>query len=249
MEIAASDDLQAHRGLTQVQRVVDAYVAPTRTFTDILRSTSWWLPYLLIAIVALGTTYAVDRQVGFEHVAENQIHSSPKQSERFDALAPEGRATQLQMMAKGTRYSAYGSFVLVLVFLALFALIYWASFNFGMGARTTYSQMLAVWMYASLPKLIAGILTIITLFAGLNLDAFNLQNPLGTNLAYYLPDSAPWLRAGLSFIDIFGLWQLALLVLGTRIVARVSTAQAATVAVGWWFVGLVLSVALAAAFS
>ena len=249
MEIAASDELQAQGGLSQVQRVVDAYVSPTRTFTDILRSSSWWLPYLLLALVAVGVTFAVDRQVGFDHVAENQIRNSPKQSERFDALAPEARSAQIQLMAKGTRYSAYGSFVLVLVFLALFALIYWASFNFGMGARTTYSQMLAVWMYASLPKLIAGILTIITLYAGLNLDAFNLQNPLGTNLAYYLPDSAPWLRAGLSFIDIFGLWQLALLVIGTKVVARVSMAQAATVAVGWWCVGLVLSVGLAAAFS
>ena len=35
-------------GLSQVERVVDTFVAPSKTFTDILRSTSWWLPFLLL---------------------------------------------------------------------------------------------------------------------------------------------------------------------------------------------------------
>jgi hypothetical protein len=32
-------------GLSQVERVVDTFVASSKTFTDILRSTSWWLPF------------------------------------------------------------------------------------------------------------------------------------------------------------------------------------------------------------
>ena len=31
-------------GLSQVERVVDTFIAPSKTITDILRSTSWWLP-------------------------------------------------------------------------------------------------------------------------------------------------------------------------------------------------------------
>ena len=34
-------------GLSQVERVVDTFVAPSKTFADILRSTSWWLPFLI----------------------------------------------------------------------------------------------------------------------------------------------------------------------------------------------------------
>ena len=30
-------------GLSEVERVVDTFIAPTKTFTDILRSASWWL--------------------------------------------------------------------------------------------------------------------------------------------------------------------------------------------------------------
>src|SRR5260370_37499590 len=82
-------------GLSQVERVVDACVAPTKTFTDILRSTSWWLPFVLLVVVTLGTTVVVDRQVGFERVAENQIHQNPKQEEQRAGLTAEQRATRV----------------------------------------------------------------------------------------------------------------------------------------------------------
>lgn len=238
-----------HAGLSEGKRVLDTFVAPSKTFTDILRRATWWLPFVLLAIVTFATAFTVDRQVGFERVAENQIHLSPAQSDRYDTLPADQKAAQMHGMAKGYRFSTYGSFVLILIFVAIFALLYWASFNFGLGARTTYGQMFAVWMYASLPKLFVGLLTIVTLLAGANTEGYNLQNPVGTNPAYYMPDSAPWLRSVLSFIDVFSLWQLALLVIGTAIVARVSRGKAAVVVLGWWMLGLIVSAGLAAAFS
>ena len=236
------------RGLTQTERVVDTFVAPSKTFTDILRSSNWWLPLVLLAQVTLATSFVVDRQVGFDRVAENQIRQNPKQSERLENQTAEVRTTQMHGTSVAMRYSSYGSFVLILLFVAIFALVYWATFNFGLGAQTTYGQMFAVWMYASLPKLLTGLLTIVTLYAGVNTEAYNLQNPVGTNPAYYLPDAPSWMRAGLSFLDIFSLWQLALLVIGTAIVAKVSTGKAATVVIGWWVLGLLFSVGAAVAF-
>jgi hypothetical protein len=64
-----------------------------------------------------------------------------------------------------------------------------------------------------------------------------------------MPDSGPALKAALSFFDVIGLWQLVLLVIGMAIVAKVSTGKAATVVVGWWVLGLLVSVAIAAASS
>ncbi len=237
------------RGLSEVERVVDVFVAPSKTFRDILRSTSWWLPFVLLVLVTLATTIAVDRQVGFERVAENQVHQSPKQEEQMSALTPEQKATRMQGMAKGYKYSTYGSFLFILIFVAIAALVYWASFNFGLGANTTFGQMFAVWMYASLPRLITGLLTIVTVLFGNNADSYDMRNPVGTNLAYFMPDSAPWLKAALSFFDVIGLWQLILLVIGTSIVAKVSRGKAATVVVGWWVLGLIVSIGVAAATS
>jgi hypothetical protein len=245
----AVEGQHTEQGLSQVERVVDTFIAPTKTFTDILRSTSWWLPFLLLVLVTLGSTLTMEKQVGWERVAENQVHQNPKQEEAMANLTPEQRTGRIQVAAKIWRYLSYGSFALILMFVAIFSLIYWASFNFGLGAKTTFSQMFAVSMYASLPRLLIGVLSILTLLFGNDAESFDAKNPVGTNLAYYMPDSGPALKAALSFFDVIGLWQLVLLVIGMAIVAKVSTGRAAAVVVGWWLLGLLVSVAIAAASS
>jgi Yip1 domain len=249
MNDVVAEGQSAGPGLSQVERVVDTFVAPSKTFKDILRSTSWWLPFVLLVLVTLGSSAAVEKQVGWGRVAENQIHQNPKQEEAMASLTPEQRASRMQMTGNIYRYSSYGSFVFILVFVGLFALIYWASFNFGLGAKTTFGQMFAVCMYASLPRLLTGILSILTLMFGNSADSYDMRNPVGTNLAYFMPDSGPALKAALGFFDVIGLWQLALLVIGMAIVAKVSTGKAAAVVVGWWVIGLIASVGIAVATS
>jgi hypothetical protein len=253
-ERAMSDDVavqeqSAGPGLSQVERVVDTFIAPKKTFTDILRNTSWWLPFLLLVLLSLGNSAVVEKQVGWERVAENQIHQNPKQEEAMASLTPEQRAARMQVTGKVYRYTSFGSFVFILIFVAIFALIYWASFNFGLGAKTTFGQMFAVCMYASLPRLLIGLLSILTLLFGNSAESYDVRNPVGTNLAYFMPDAGPAVKAALSFFDVIGLWQLVLLVIGTAIVAKVSTGKAAAVVVGWWVLGMIISVGIAAATS
>jgi hypothetical protein len=236
-------------GLSELERAVDVFVAPSKTFTDILRNTSWWLPFVLMLVVTMGVTVVVDKQVGFLRVAENQVQQNPKQEERLSNLTAEQRAAQMDAMAKGYRYSSYATFVIVLIFVSIGALLYWASFNFGLGARTTYGQMFALWMFAGLPRLLTGLLTILTLLFGGNADAYDMRNPVGTNPAYFMPDAAPWLKAALSFFDVIGIWVLVLLIIGTAIVAKVPRSKAATVVVGWWVFGLLVSIGIAAVTS
>jgi hypothetical protein len=236
-------------GLSQVERVVDTFVAPTKTFTDILRNTSWWLPFLLAVLVSLAMTVVIDKHVGFDRVVENVIHDSPKQEEAMVNLTPEQRATQVSRMAIGYRYVSYAFPLFILAITAVAALGLWASFNFGLGAQTTYGQMFTLWMYASLPKLLAALLTIVTIYLGGSAEQFDLKNPVGTNLAYYLPDSPPWLKAALGYFDVMGIWTLVLVVIGTATVAKVSRGKAAAVVVGWWVLLLIVSVVSTAAFS
>lgn len=235
-------------GLSQVERVVDTFVAPSKTFTDILRSTSWWLPFLLTVLVSISVSFTIDKKVGFDRVVENVIHSTPKQEEAMANATPQQRAAQMSRMATGYRYVSYAVPVLILVFTAIMAMGLWASFKFGLGAQTAFGEMFAVSMYASLPKVLAGLLTIVTLCFGGNTEGFDLKNPVGTNLAYYFPDGPPWLKAALAYFDVMGIWSLILLVIGTAIVAKVSRGKAAAVVVGWWVLLMVISVVSAAAF-
>ncbi len=244
----ASSTPLASPGLNQVERVVDVYVAPSKTFTDILRSASWWLPFLLMVAFSLGTTMVVDHQVGFDRVTENQIHNSPKQEEAMAQLSPEQRAQRMKMTVNITRYISYAVPVLLVVGFAFYALILWASFNFILGAQTTFPQVFATCFYAAMPYLLLNILTVLTLYFGGNAEAYDYKNPVGTNIGYYMADAAPWLRALLARADIIQLWTLALTVLGMSIIAKKTLAQSAMVVVGWWFIVTLFSVG-AAAFS
>jgi hypothetical protein len=234
-------------GLSQVERVVDAFIAPSKTFADILRSASWWLPFVLMFVFSIASNFVVDKQVGFDRVYENQLHNSPKQEDAMNQLTPEQKASRMAMGAKITKYSTYAVPALLVVGFAVYALILWGAFNFGLGAKTTFSQVMATCFYASLPYLLLNVLTIVMLYFGANAEAFDIKNPVGTNPAYYLPDASPVVRALLNRLDIIQLWTLALTVLGMAIVAKKTVMQSAAIVVGWWFVVTLVTVGLAAA--
>jgi hypothetical protein len=139
--------------LSQVARVVDSFVAPGKTFTDILRSANCWLPLLLMVLMTVGWAYSVDKTVGFAAASEQQISKNPKAEEQMQQLPPDQRATRLALTATITRYSTHGSFVFVLIFMALEALILWGSFNFGLGAQTNSARCLP-WSYTPVFRVI-----------------------------------------------------------------------------------------------
>ena len=240
--------VQEGRPLSQVERVVDTFVAPSKTFKDILRSTSWWLPLLILVVVTMGSSFAIDKKVGFEAVAEHQMTKSPSGAERMQAMDPEQRSHAIHVSAMVTRIFTYASFIPIMIIVSLEALVLWGSFNFGLGAKTTFGQVFAVILYAGLPRIFISLLTIIFLFAGGSTDNFDIQNPVGTNVGYFLGDSGAALKVAGSFLDVFGLWSLALLVIGMAIISRKSMGQAAAVVVGWWFICLLVLTGVAAAF-
>jgi hypothetical protein len=236
-------------GLSQVERVVDTFVAPGKTFTDILRSTSWWLPFLILVIVTCASTFAVDKKIGFDRVAEQSIAQSSSASEQMANLTPQDRAARMHIIAASTKIFMYAAAVFILIFVAIVALLNWATLNFVMGAKTTFGQNFAVCMYAGLPKIFIGLLNVVLIFAGVNTESFDPNNPVGTNLGYYLTESPQWVKVALSFFDVFGLWSLILMVIGLSIIANKSKAQAAIVAVGWWLFGLLVLTGMTAARS
>jgi hypothetical protein len=234
--------------LSEVERVVDTFVAPSKTFNDILRSSSWWLPWLLGALVPLGFSVAIQQKVGWDKTYSNILRqSSQTQQDRIAQLPPDQQARQKAIAASFTKYVVWASPVLGLLFAAIAAGVLLMTLNFGLGGRATFGQMFAVWMYATLPWLISGILGIVVLFAGLDADAFNLKNPVGTNIGYYLPTDLPqWLIAFGTSMDVLTIWVLVLLTIGCAIVARTKLASTAIAVVGWWVLITLVKVGVAA---
>lgn len=245
--IPASGDAAATPALSQGERVIDTFIAPSKTFTDILRSQSWWLPFLIVIVLGYGFIFAVEKKVGWEQVVENSLKNTPSQADQINNAPAEQQPAIRARIVASYKIFSYGFPVFVILYWVVAAAVMLGTLNFGFGGTAKYGQLFAVFVYAGLPGIIKSILSIIVLFAGLGAESFNLQNPVGTNLGYYLPPETPkWLMSLGTSIDIFTIWTVILLVIGCSIVAKVKRGSAAVAVVGWWILIIIISVGVAA---
>ena len=222
--------------LTEVERVVDTFVAPSKTFTDIRHNSSWWVPWLLMSIFGLAMVFVVDKKLGMETVTENQMRLSPKQMEKLDQLPPDQKASQMRVAAKVTSYFAYGSPALTIIFVGIIAGVLMATFNFGFGAEVKFNQAMAISMYAFLPTIIKSLIAIAVVAAG-GAEGFTFQNPVASNLGGLVdPTSSHFLYPVLTSIDAFNIWILILTGIGYSCVTRVKRGTCMAVVFGWWAV-------------
>ncbi len=236
--------------LSEGQRLIYTFFAPSRTFTDLRRSASWWAPFLIIAIVSLLFIYVVDQKVGFRKVTENLIQLQPKQADRIDRLPADQRQRIMQQQVTGTKIFSYGIPVIALVVYAAFAGILFATLKFGVSADVKYKTLFALVVYSRLPELLMSLLAILGLMAGASGDGFNIQNPVATNPGYFIgPDGSPVLRALLTPLDVFTIWTLVLTAIGISCISKVKRGTAFAVVFGWFAVVVLVRVGLAAAFA
>jgi hypothetical protein len=246
-DVAAVEGRSAGPGLSQTERVVDTFVAPSKTFTDILRDSSWWLPYLIGAVVGLTFAYVILHKIGLPTLVDGVIRNSKMLEDQIANATPDV-AAKIRGRIEGNFKLAYAAPVLGLVLGAICAGLLLATANFVFGGRAKYKQMLAVWFYATLPLGLFNLLIVISAYAGLTGDSFDINNALGTNIGYYLAggDSPRWLVTLLSAVDVFAVWIAILLTIGVSIVAGIKRSLAAAVVFGWWFLFVLLKVVGAA---
>jgi hypothetical protein len=233
--------------LSEVARVVDTFVAPSKTFTDIRRSATWWLPFVLICIVTGVFAYTVLNKVGVSTLVDSTIHNSASLSDRVANASPADAAKMRAAIGTQFRFM-YLAPVFILIVGLIVAGVFLGTANFMFGGKANYKQMLAVWFYGTLPIIFISLLTIITIFAGMQSDSFNIKNTVGTNVGYFLQggDSPHWLVTLLSSVDIFAIWSAILLTIGISIVAGIKRSSAAIVVFGWWALYVIFQTAMAA---
>jgi Yip1 domain len=220
----------ANPPMSEGARIINTFIAPSKTFTDLRRSAMWWGPWLLISIVSLGFIFTMGKQIGFDQISKNQIEHS-KRAEQFDKLPADQQDQQIQLSVKIFRVFAYGSPAFILFFTLISTVVLWATFKVGFSAETTFGQAYAIGMYAGLPGIIGAILGIISLFAGVSPEGFDINNPVGTNLAYYLDQetTGKFVRGMASSLDVIVIWSIVLIGIGFASTSKVKRSTAIVV--------------------
>jgi hypothetical protein len=224
--MATSTAVPQEKGLSEPQRILNAFFAPSKTFDDIKRNASWWVPFVLSAIVAILFVVTIDKKITFEQSTINQIQKSSR-ADQFDKLPPEQKAQQIAISTKVTKYISYSIPVMILVINVIIAAVLLAMFKLGFGAALTFKRVFAIVFYAGLPFLISNVLAIISM-QFIDPEAFNVQNPVATNPAYFMDPytSSKFLYGIASAFDVFVFWVIALLTIGIARNSKVKTGTA-----------------------
>jgi len=236
--------------LSQVERIVNVFIAPSKTFTDLRRSASWWLPYLLIAVFSWMFIYTMGRQVGFEQITKNEIARNSSRAEQFDKLPPDQKEQQMKISVAITRGISYAVPVLVLLFFLIYVGVFMLTFNLGFGAKIPFKVYWAIVVYSGLPGLISTVLGIIALFSGVDPEGFNINNPVATNPAYIMdPSGNKFIYGMASALDLFVWWGIVLMGIGIASNSKVKRSTAIMVIGAWYLFYKLLGASLAQAFS
>jgi hypothetical protein len=243
-----SDDLAVAEGgapLSQVERIVDTFVAPSKTFMDVRRSASWWLPYIIIVLVSWALAFGVSQKVGWSQLVENTIRENPKTADKLANAPPDAAAMTRKFMEIGFKVPFYGSPIFSFVAFAFVALILWVTINFGFGGKSNFWQVYCVVTYAWLITCLKSLLALVVLYIGKSGDSFTLDSMVGTNPGYFI-DTPGALKTLLTSFDIFSIWTMIVVGIGLAIVAKTKRSAGLIAVFGWFALVVILHTAYVA---
>ena len=236
--------------LSEVARIIDTFIAPSKTFTDLRRSAAWWGPFLLMVVISTVFVYTAGQKIGFRKVMENQMQAQPKAQARLERLPADQREEQMQKGAKVTQIISYVFPLITFVIWLIIASVLFPTFKFAAGADVTFKISLAIVIYAALPLMLKTLLSLLSVVAGMSPDSFSFQNPIASNPGYFMnPADNVFLYGVASAVDIFMIWTLVLTAIGFTCVSKVKSGTAYSIVFGWWLVFTLLGAAMGAAFS
>lgn len=192
-------------------RVIGVLFSPKPTFEDIARKPSWILPVILLAVLGAVVAVGLNQKMNWREYVSQQIEKSPRASQ----LSAEQKEKQIEVGAKFAPLSAYifGIPAPVLIVLILAGILL-GGYNLFAGANVNYTTALGVVSHAFVPVIIGNILFLVVLFLKPP-GTLDLDNPVATNLAAFLPEGTPkWLEALGKNVDIFVIWITLLIAIG-----------------------------------
>ncbi len=229
-------------------RVIGALVSPVKTFRSIAERPTWGVA--LVVLLVISTLVGV---LANQRIDPNDARQSIQQRMEKSGQQPTPEQVDKAMttMAKFTAVTLWLIPLFVVIVYLVIALLFFAAFRFFGGSEISYKSSFATAVHAFMPGMVAALLTLPVILTHEHLKLKDVQggNLLASNTGAFAPDSVgPAVRVLLTSVDFFSIWTLILLVIGYKATAKVSTANAATVAVVLWALYVGIKVGIAALF-
>lgn len=203
-------------GLSEPARLINTFVAPRKTFEDLQRNSSWWVPWLITTLFGILFSVIAVQKIDMVRFTRQQIEQSKLAQRQMEQLSPEQQERAIQQRAGFTKVIFYISPVFGLIGGLIIAAVLMAVFNFGFAAEVPFARALAIVFYSFLPRVIVAVLLGISLLVAADANTIDIaRNPMPTNPGFFMdPQGNAFLHGLMSNVDIFALWIVILLGLG-----------------------------------
>jgi len=226
---------EAPAEVSSIGRIVGAIFNPGPTFESIVRRPNWLLPIILGCLIFMTVVAAFSYRGGWPSFFEKQ----DADNSRIQQMSPEERQSTLEKQEKiAPTFGYVEGVVLPFVSVLVVAGVLLGAFTLTGSVKVNFKTSLAIAAYAGLPWVIQGLLGVLVIFLK-DPATVDLQNLVASNPGAFLAGDAPkWLAALLSSIDVFAIWNIALVGVGFSAInpKKLSFGKAfATVLVIWMF--------------
>ncbi|MBI1807093.1 MAG: YIP1 family protein [Ignavibacteria bacterium] len=227
-------------------RVTDVFTAPSDVYTEVaevpVQTSSWMLPWVISLLLAIGFTYALYNNT----TLRQQIFEMQEQG--WKKAVAEGKMTQEQYDQFSERMESSGPVMFMLfgagsqivglsvIFFGA-GLVFWLVLKFGLKFSGSYTKMLEVLGLASVIGILGSIITLLMMnlfdsfYAGPSASLAVLGSFDPTNKVHRL----------LASLNVFTLWEVAVLGIGMANISRKSVNTGLGVAFGLWAVWAIVS--------
>jgi hypothetical protein len=245
-------------GMGLFGRLTGVFFEPAKTFEDIGRRPSWFVPLLLVMLAGIAYAFMLGQQVGWDQVMNQTRNLSPKVAERMDQqmanMPADQRQRALDIQTKVvTPAQYYGQAILgppigALVRSGLIMLI--AGVMMSAGLR--FKQVFAVVCFAGMPNVIQALLKAVVVV--LKKQEINVFNPLAFNPGAFMDmaTSPKFLYTIAVSLDVFTIWTMLLMAVGLSAAAgrkRLSFGGALVAVVAPWALLILISAVSASIFT
>ncbi len=237
---------EASASMSFPARFLGVYIEPRETFADIVRRPDFLWPLAVAVISGIVLTETMLAKVGMERIIRNQL----EQGGQAARMSPEQLEQAVNQAAGFAGIITHTMGVVVApIYLLIVAGIGLAILNSFFGAQLKFKTVFSVTCYSQLVGVL-GVLTGLAVILFGDVERFNAQNPMPTNIGFFLnpmETSKPLLALTSSF-DIFTVWGLILLGIGLSEASgrKVKAKSIFLVYFGLWAVWILGKVGIAA---
>lgn len=195
---------------------IDIFYAPSQVFARRANANPW--PFILI-ITALLAVISVLTWPSIQPVVEPFTRRAMEKAAAANPrLTQDMIDTQVRMSMKVAPWLTLATPIVMLIA----ALVLWVVGKL-FGSKASYTQSLTIVGYASITLVVAAL---VGGLQALLFDTTKLTNPnqLALNGARFFDPAttSPYLYGLLTTLDVFGLWRLALIAIGVRVIGKTS---------------------------